>query len=67
MLLIAAMKPTKGKVFNAILHSLRFYIGVNTMSVNQTPIPNGLGVMINENMIRKGFFSNGKLNGYGRI
>ena len=46
---------------------LSFYIGANTMTVNQKPIPNGLGVMINENMIRKGFFIDGKLNGYGRI
>jgi len=30
-------------------------------------IPSGLGVMINDNVIKKGFFSNGKLNGYGRI
>jgi len=42
-------------------------MGVSYVNINQTPIPNGLGVMINENMIRKGFFSNGKLNGFGRI
>ena len=42
-------------------------MGVSYTDISKVPIPNGLGVMINENMIRKGFFTNGKLNGYGRV